>query len=150
MSTNLAVTAKVPYGTSRMGPLVHRIKSIHAWMDRDALCFYANWYCTNTSSKAILLAEVGNRDMCFVCKFAGPLVYRYFDISQYPVYIGTTDSYIVRQQAHERSSTWWPEVASVRLERFGTYHEALVAERRAIRAEHPARNVMYRVKVRAA
>jgi len=148
--TYLAATAKVPYGMPRMSPLVHRIKDFHAWMHDGKIRYYATWYCTNTSANVRLLAEPGDRDMCFVCKFAGPLVYRYYDVRQHPVYIGVTDSYIVRQMAHERSSRWWPEVASVRLERFATYHEALVAERRAIRAEHPVHNVMYRVKVHAA
>lgn len=149
------VKLKVPFGMGKTGVIVHRTRRADARLHDDRLSYYAHWECSNSSPDAVLLAEVGDRDMCYICKYAQqPLVYRFYDVAVRVIYIGATDSFAARQQAHERSSEWWPDVASIRLERFPTYSHALVAERRAIRAERPvhniAHNLAYSGKVRAA
>lgn len=153
--SDLRVKLKVPYGKGRTGVMVHRVRKTCAYLRDGRLGYYALWECSNSSPDATFLAEPGNRDWCYVCKYAQqPLVYRFYDMAVRVIYIGSTDTFAARQQRHERSSEWWPDVASIRLEHFPTYDEALVAERRAIRAERPvhniAHNLAYGGRVRAA
>ena len=74
-------------------------------------------------------------------KTSSVLIYRLYDEAGDLLYIGTTRRWLVdRLTQHRRTQPWWPEVASVSLERQRTPWDALDVERAAIKAERPRYN----------
>lgn len=70
-------------------------------------------------------------------------LYRHFDEEGALLYVGISLSWPARTKAHARGSRWFDRVARVEIERFPTRDEALIAERDAIKAEHPKFNIVH-------
>lgn len=68
-------------------------------------------------------------------------LYRFFDEDGALLYIGISESPLVRLDAHASTQPWWGHVRSATFEHFGTRQEVLDAEVAAIRDERPAFNV---------
>lgn len=66
--------------------------------------------------------------------------YRYFDSEGRLLYIGITKNLFDRQDAHQRTQTWWHEVASATFTHFETRQDALAYEARMIGIEFPKYN----------
>ena len=67
---------------------------------------------------------------------------RYFyDADQRLLYIGITSSPRDRWTGHRGRSPWWPAVAFVSVRHLHDLDQAIAAERKAIRTEHPPHNV---------
>ncbi|MEV4381595.1 GIY-YIG nuclease family protein [Streptosporangium sp. NPDC049644] len=68
-------------------------------------------------------------------------LYRFFDQDGTLLYIGITESPLVRLDGHAATQPWWGEVRSATYEHFQSRAEAREAELNAIRSERPAFNV---------
>jgi predicted GIY-YIG superfamily endonuclease len=71
------------------------------------------------------------------------IVYRLYDESGRLLYIGSTGNARRRQYEHSCESWWWPQVARIRVQMFGTREAAQAAERAAVSVEAPAFNVWW-------
>jgi hypothetical protein len=69
--------------------------------------------------------------------------YRLHDESGLLLYIGAAVDPAVRFAKHAATKEWWPLVARREIQWHQDRESALTAEKAAIRAEHPARNVTY-------
>lgn len=69
------------------------------------------------------------------------VVYRCYDTAGRLLYIGCSNSIRARLDAHEDTSWWWPEVATVRNLLFPNRDTAREKERQAIFHERPRCNV---------
>lgn len=71
-------------------------------------------------------------------------VYRLYDADDRLLYVGVSNLAERRLRCHSfkppTGSKWWPAVAYCTLEFFPIYHQALEAERAAIRDERPVHN----------
>lgn len=72
------------------------------------------------------------------------ILYRMYDRTDQLLYIGITVDARARWEAHAEEKTWWPDVATIRLEHFADRESVERAERRAIQNEHPRYNVVHR------
>jgi predicted GIY-YIG superfamily endonuclease len=70
-------------------------------------------------------------------------LYRYYDARGRLLYIGITNSVTRRDNQHGTGKRWRSQIATSRVEWFPTRTDALEAERRAIRREHPAFNIQH-------
>lgn len=70
-------------------------------------------------------------------------LYRLYDWVDDLLYIGISETAIVRFSQHLIAKPWWTDVALIRLEHFASRAEALEAEGEAIRCEAPRYNVMH-------
>lgn len=70
-------------------------------------------------------------------------VYRIRDTSGDLLYVGVSAAAMKRLTEHARSQPWWRDAAHVDLEHFDSRFEAMVAEARAIRDEHPRHNEIF-------
>jgi hypothetical protein len=68
------------------------------------------------------------------------VVYRHFSDDGTLLYVGFSERFKGRQNAHRSSSIWYPDVVRCTVELFVTFGEALEAERAAIRFENPQHN----------
>ena len=76
-------------------------------------------------------------------------VYRYFSNEGALLYVGASVSPIARAEEHSSCAPWYRKIARIELQWFGTYPEAIDAERRAIKEESPRHNkVLYGAKPR--
>ena len=75
-------------------------------------------------------------------------LYRYFDAAGTLLYVGITSRRTGRSLQHAGEKAWWGEVARATWQHFGTREQAADAERRAIRTEQPAYNVVGRTALR--
>jgi len=75
-------------------------------------------------------------------------LYRYFDADEALLYVGITSRRTGRSLQHAGEKAWWGEVARATWEHFDTREQAADAERRAIRDEQPAHNVVGRTTLR--
>lgn len=66
--------------------------------------------------------------------------YRYFDSDGRLLYIGITKNLFDRQDAHQRTQTWWQEVAFATFTHFELREDALSYEARMIGIEFPKYN----------
>ena len=69
------------------------------------------------------------------------VLYRLYAVDGTLLYIGMTGRIKERLRSHAKHRPWWDEVHGCRLERSGSRGALIKAERSAIRAEKPARNV---------
>jgi hypothetical protein len=80
-------------------------------------------------------------------KMEGPAVptalYRLSDAAGELLYMGISDDPLRRWGEHAGDRQWWPSVANLSLEWFGSRPAALKAEALAIRAEEPKYNVLH-------
>jgi len=67
-------------------------------------------------------------------------LYRYWSASRELLYIGISINAVARMGQH-RGKVWFPDVATINVQKFDTYAEAEVAEVRAIYREKPLHNV---------
>lgn len=70
-----------------------------------------------------------------------PSVYRVFDKRGRLLYVGMSQSFIVRLETHRTDSHWFSDAARVDIEHFRTRQSALKAEALAIRTENPKHNI---------
>lgn len=74
-------------------------------------------------------------------------LYRLRDADGGLLYVGIAEHWIGRLSQHRGDKSWWADVARVDVEEFPDRRSALVAEERAIKAEHPVHNVMHNGKL---
>lgn len=74
-------------------------------------------------------------------------IYRCFDGDGNLLYIGRTKALKTRISSHVVWSEWWTEVRQIARTPGLTKEEAILAERLAIRSEHPKHNVQHNVSV---
>ena len=67
-------------------------------------------------------------------------LYRHFDSTGVLLYVGISNDYMRRSDAHEYDKEWWKQIASSKVEWWANRTLALEAERLAIETEHPAHN----------
>jgi predicted GIY-YIG superfamily endonuclease len=70
------------------------------------------------------------------------VLYRLHDADDSLLYVGISSRLGRRLDEHAEVKPWWPQVASVTLERFPDRVSATVAEGAAIRSERPEHNVV--------
>jgi len=73
-------------------------------------------------------------------------LYRHFDATGRLLYVGISLSAIARLAEHRREAHWFNDIRRVDIQVFDTLREAAMAERIAIRNEHPLHNI-YRYAV---
>ncbi|MET8113789.1 GIY-YIG nuclease family protein [Streptomyces prasinus] len=71
-------------------------------------------------------------------------LYRFFDTEGALLYVGITKSFGQRWLNHSRKKPWWPQVQSHTAEWFKSRPEAEAAEKQAVVAERPLRNVVHK------
>lgn len=71
-------------------------------------------------------------------------LYRYYDKDNKLLYVGISVSAITRQGQHKDSAVWYPEFTHMTKETFRTRKEALLAEKLAIKQEHPIYNITHK------
>lgn len=69
------------------------------------------------------------------------VLYRMYDGDDHLLYVGITLDVAHRFADHRQGKTWWADVATIRLEHFGTRADLEAAEVAAIVAERPVHNV---------
>lgn len=70
-------------------------------------------------------------------------LYRFYSDTGQLLYVGITSNPSARFPQHQKSKTWWHDVAGISVEKHGTRADALAAEARAIRIEKPLRNITH-------
>lgn len=68
-------------------------------------------------------------------------LYRHFNIDGELLYVGISVSSLVRLTKHRNESSWFGEIAVVKIEHFPSRPAALRAEAKAIREERPKHNL---------
>jgi hypothetical protein len=133
--------------SSRSAGPVH-IAEAFAGLESEAGTQYAvRWLCGSASRHvAFFDSPDAFGAPCAICADAqlGPGVYRCFDANGCLLYIGSARIVAARLSAHKSRTGWWPEVASVRVQRFASVGEARGAEWLAIIAENPRCNLIPR------
>ncbi|WP_405848068.1 hypothetical protein OG211_12190 [Streptomyces niveus] len=69
-----------------------------------------------------------------------PYLYRAYDASLRPLYIGISSCSPVRLDNHRRQSEWWTLAEYIAISAYGTAHAVEEAERAALRHEQPRFN----------
>jgi predicted GIY-YIG superfamily endonuclease len=72
-------------------------------------------------------------------------LYRHYDLFDELLYVGISINAINRLGQHKNNAAWFSSIHRVTIEKFPTKEDALNAEQRAIKTEHPAHNVNGRV-----
>jgi len=67
-------------------------------------------------------------------------LYRHWDKDGRLLYAGIACNHVNRLSQHRGDSAWFPLIAKITIEHFESREAALIAERRAIRSEHPIFN----------
>lgn len=67
-------------------------------------------------------------------------LYRHFDKKDRLLYVGQSLNAVSRLHQHAGKSSWYDEIAYVKIQKFETYQEALAAEQKAIEQELPLYN----------
>lgn len=144
----LSAHSKTGLAMSRNGSVVHRVAAAAVTFSRRGTRFAARWWHGGGCKDVILLATAdGYGGLCLRCKAAEeakPGVYRCFSASGELLYIGSSRNWQDRLTSHRLKSRWWSEVDDVQFQAYPTLIEARLAERLAIEAESPARNVRWR------
>lgn len=70
-------------------------------------------------------------------------LYRFFDRPGNLLYVGVTRDPAMRLAQHGAAKGWWQAVADIKIAWYDSRHEALDAERAAIKAERPVHNVVH-------
>lgn len=70
-------------------------------------------------------------------------LYRLYAADGTLLYIGVTGNLLARFRDHRYKKAWWPQVAGMRLDYYGSHAEAEEAESAAVRSESPVHNVFY-------
>lgn len=70
-------------------------------------------------------------------------LYRYFDESDYLLYVGKSGDIATRDSAHIRRSLWMQFAVRSTIEKYGSDEDVCDSERKAIEAEHPIFNRQY-------
>lgn len=70
-------------------------------------------------------------------------LYRFYDADDELLYVGISLNLPGRLHQHQKSKTWWKDVAHVAVEHFDSREEALAAEEEAIKTERPLMNVVH-------
>lgn len=65
------------------------------------------------------------------------------------LYVGISEDPLRRWPQHAAEKAWWPEVAHFSLEWLPSRGEALLAEKKAIRAERPIHNIVHNQRTAA-
>lgn len=68
-------------------------------------------------------------------------VYRAYGEADHLLYVGCTDHVEKRRKAHSRAAEWYPLAVQWTYEEYPTRADALAAETKAIRTEHPEWNI---------
>lgn len=68
------------------------------------------------------------------------ILYRFYDASRRPLYIGISGNGSTRLHDHRKVSAWWPQAEYIAISVYGTAADVQLAERAAIRAEQPRFN----------
>jgi predicted GIY-YIG superfamily endonuclease len=68
-------------------------------------------------------------------------LYRHFNVDGELLYVGISVSSLVRLTKHRHASSWFSEIAVVKIEHFPNRPDALKAEAKAIREERPRHNL---------
>lgn len=135
----------------RPGRYFHRVVSIEAVREEKIRGkrtitwteIYVKWLCgTRGDPRSVLAWDVPDKEICPYCEDVrlGPAVYRFYAKDGSLLYVGATASLTRRIEQHGRSTSWWPEVADVRVTRFSDMPHAFGAEVRAIQNERPVYN----------
>lgn len=68
-------------------------------------------------------------------------LYRMYDAGDELLYVGISRNLVERWRTHRRTVVWWHDVARISYEIHPNRYAAEVAEKAAIRAEHPVYNI---------
>jgi predicted GIY-YIG superfamily endonuclease len=71
------------------------------------------------------------------------VLYRMYDAARRLLYVGITMNVPARMADHRGEKPWWSEISTIELQHFTTRKEVELAEKKAIRTERPAFNVMH-------
>lgn len=137
------VRSKTGIVAAKRGGRAHLDNGVAAIFEEGHARYAARFLCRGGSSNVNILADAEiYGGICYLCvdAAAGPCVYRCFDASKALIYIGCAERWLIREQAHQRRTPWWPDVADVKVARYRTIFEACAAERLAIDAEKPLHN----------
>ncbi len=69
-------------------------------------------------------------------------LYRHFDSNDNLLYVGISNNHIRRLSEHEKNSHWINDVAYIKIEKFKTLEDVLLAEKTAIINEKPLHNII--------
>jgi hypothetical protein len=140
------VRSKTGLVASRLGGIAHLDNGVAViFLGGTKVRFGARYLCAGGSNDvAILPNAVPYGGICELCvdAAAGPCVYRCLDAAAALLYIGSAEKAQARFTGHRTRSSWWPEVADIKITRYPTIFEARAAERIAILAEDPIHNRM--------
>ncbi len=139
----VAVRSKTGLVAARRGGIAHLDDGVAAIFLGGRAQFGARFLCGSGSRDVAVLPNAkAYGGICERCVdiAAGLCVYRCYDASDALLYIGSTECRIKRLQIHGKRTSWWPEVADIKIQRFPTIFEASAAERLAILAENPLHN----------
>jgi predicted GIY-YIG superfamily endonuclease len=70
-------------------------------------------------------------------------LYRLYDADDVLLYVGITKNTVQRWSQHSKTKPWWRKVAKREVTWFDSRPDALLAEHRAIVAEHPLHNSLH-------
>ena len=73
-------------------------------------------------------------------------LYRHYDAFGRLLYIGISLSAVERLAQHKRESHWVRQIARIDITAYGSRNDARLAERRAIKRESPAHNIIHAKK----
>lgn len=129
----------------RFGSITHRVAAMAVVYIDGVARFSARWVCGNGSADVVIQPADVASEICVNCMDANtPIVYRCFGSDGGLLYIGCTIAKSSRFRAHERLTKWWSEVTKIETVEYAEVTGARVAERHAIRTEHPRYNRMHR------
>jgi hypothetical protein len=72
--------------------------------------------------------------------FGGTLLYRIWSADRILLYVGVSQNPFERLRTHAQNAPWWPHATLITYQIFRAGHDALAAERTAIRTEAPLFN----------
>ena len=74
-------------------------------------------------------------------------LYRLYGADGQLLYVGIADDPLSRLKQHRKDKDWFQWVANTSFQTFETRDEALNAEAKAIRSEHPAHNIVHKARI---
>ena len=84
--------------------------------------------------------DAPTRNLLTETRLGDRVLYRFYDASRQPIYIGITHTGDARLAAHRKRSPWWPLAEYIAVSVYPNWTELEKAERAAIRAESPRFN----------
>jgi len=74
-------------------------------------------------------------------------LYRHFNSEGQLLYVGISNSALVRLGAHKANAHWFDSITNVTIEKCTDREDALAKEAKAIKTEHPRHNVVHKQEV---